>query len=201
HGHWRGTGSRRTVSGSAGLGAGSRASLAIGYTDYRMSRLASPVIRNQVDEVLRSLEEHSSTRVREEMEPRYGIVAPKAFGTPMAKIKLVAKHLCKNHELAGALWETGWYEARRLTSFLVDPARVTPEQMDAWCSDFDNWAIVDTLCFNLFDRTPHAMAKVAEWARLDGEFERRAAFALLACLALHRKDLPDDLFLQRMPLI
>ena len=37
--------------------------------------------------------------------------------------------------------------------------------MDRWCRDFDNWGICDTLCFNLFDRTPHAWAKVASGAR------------------------------------
>ena len=30
--------------------------------------------------------------------------------------------------------------------------------------DFDNWAICDTACFHLFDRTPHAWRKVEQWA-------------------------------------
>jgi 3-methyladenine DNA glycosylase AlkD len=68
--------------------------------------------------------------------------------------------------------------------------------MDAWCRDFDNWGIVDTLCFHLFDRSPHAWSRVAAWRRRKGEFERRAAFALLACLALHDKTAPDARFLE-----
>ena len=52
-----------------------------------------------------------------------------------------------------------------LASFVDEPARVTPAQMDRWCRDFDNWAICDTVCFHLFDRTPHAWAKVAQWSR------------------------------------
>ena len=47
-----------------------------------------------------------------------------------------------------------------LASFVDEPARVTPAQMDRWCRDFDNWAICDTVCFHLFDRTPHAWRKV-----------------------------------------
>jgi hypothetical protein len=31
----------------------------------------------------------------------------------MANIQKVAKPLGRNHELAAALWETGWYEALR----------------------------------------------------------------------------------------
>jgi len=42
--------------------------------------------------------------------------------------------------------------------------------MDRWCRDFDNWAITDTLCFHLFDRTPHAFDKVKAWAAADEEF-------------------------------
>ena len=53
--------------------------------------------------------------------------------------------------------------------------RVTPAQMDRWCRDFDNWGIVDTVCFKLFDLSPHAWRKVAPWSRRRDEFEKRAA--------------------------
>ena len=74
-----------------------------------------------------------------------------------------------------------------LASFVDEPARVTPAQMDRWCRDFDNWAICDTVCFHLFDRTPHAWTKVAKWSGQRDEFVKRAAFALLASLAVHDK--------------
>lgn len=52
-----------------------------------------------------------------------------------------------DHALALALWKTGWYEARMLTSFVADPAMVSAEQMDRWCKDIDNWAYCDTLSY------------------------------------------------------
>ena len=61
--------------------------------------------------------------------------------------------------------------------------------------EFDNWAICDTLCFNLFDRTPHAWAKVAEWGDAREEFVKRTAFALLWSLTVHDKQAGDDTFL------
>lgn len=73
--------------------------------------------------------------------------------------------------------------------------------MDRWCRDFDNWAVVDTVCFHLFDRTPHAYRKVEQWSRRRGEFAKRAAFALLACLAVHDKGAEDERFLRLLPLI
>jgi 3-methyladenine DNA glycosylase AlkD len=88
-----------------------------------------------------------------------------------------------------------------LTAFVAEPARVTPAQMDRWCRDFDNWAICDTLCFHLFDRTPHAFAKVEQWSDKRAEFEKRAAFALLASVAGHDKMAGDEAFLATLPLI
>ncbi len=102
----------------------------------------------------------------------------------------------RDHELAAALWDTDRYEARMLATLIDEPARVTPAQMERWCRDFDNWGICDTACFALFDRTPHAWAKVTEWSDRRGEFAKRASFALLACLALHDKNAPDEPFLE-----
>lgn len=150
--------------------------------------------------VMTALKAHASPKFRADMEPRYGIVAAKALGVPMAKMQLVAKPLGRNHGLAAALWKTGWYEGRMVACMIDDPAEVTPEQMDRWRADFDNWAITDTVCFKLFDQVPHAFDKIDAWARLNDEFGRRAAFALLASMALHGRGEPSD-YLQRLPLI
>jgi 3-methyladenine DNA glycosylase AlkD len=132
---------------------------------------------------------------------RFGIVAPTALGVSMANLQKIAKRLGRDHDLAAALWAAGIYEARMLASLVEDPARVTPEQMDAWRADFDNWGIVDTVCFKLFDQSPHAWARIQAWAGLNDEFGRRAAFALLACLALHDKTADDRPFLDGLVLI
>lgn len=137
--------------------------------------------------VLQSLQAASLLSYRERMGPKFGIHVEQAWGVPMAAIQAIAKPLRNDHELAEALWTTGWYEARIAAILIDDAAQVTPEQMDRWRADFDNWGVTDTACFKLFDRVPHAPAKVAEWARLNDEFGRRAGFALLACLALHGK--------------
>ena len=96
---------------------------------------------------------------------RYGLPSDKAFGVAVGDMQKYAKRLGKNHELALALWDTGWYEARMMAAFLDEPARVTAAQMDRWCRDFDSWGICDTVCFHLFDRTPHAFRKVEVWSK------------------------------------
>ena len=135
------------------------------------------------------------------MGPRFGIHTDRAFGVPMARMKVLAKELGTDHDLAAELWASGWYEARIVASIVDDAAAVTADQMDAWCDDFDNWAIVDTVCFNLFDRTTHAWSKVDQWAPSDREFTKRAAFALLWSLALHDRKAEDDRFAHGLELI
>jgi 3-methyladenine DNA glycosylase AlkD len=155
-------------------------------------------LRGQVQGALAWLEGRGSRKRREEMGPRYGVQTDKAFGVSIADIQRLGKKLGPSHELAAALWATGFYEARLLATFVEVPALVTSAQMDRWCRDFDNWGICDTACFHLFDRIPHAFPKVAQWSRNRGEFVRRAAFALLACLALHDKNAPDEPFIRSL---
>ena len=132
---------------------------------------------------------------------RYAIPSDGAFGVTVGAMRAYAKKLGHDHALALALWEDGHYEARMLACFVDDPALVTPAQMDRWCRDFDNWAICDTACFQLFDRTPHAWKKVAAWAPRREEFVRRGAFALLASIALHDKQAADAPFLRSLRLV
>jgi 3-methyladenine DNA glycosylase AlkD len=153
-----------------------------------------------VDSVVASLKRLASKRYRDGMS-RYGLPSDNAFGVPVGAIQKLAKRLGRNHDLALALWKTGWYEARMLAAFIDEPERVTPAQMDRWCRDFDNWGICDTVCFHLFDRTPHAFRKVTQWAGRRDEFVKRAAFALLACLALHDKRTGDEPFARCLPLV
>lgn len=153
-----------------------------------------------VDETLSWMEKHGSKRTRDGMA-RYGIVADKAFGISVSALQQLGKRLGKDHDVALALWDTGWYEARMLSAFVDEPERVTLRQMDRWAKDFDNWAVCDHVCFHLFDRTPHAWKKIDQWGDRREEFVKRAAFALIAGLWLHDKAADDKAFLHTLPLI
>src|SRR5688572_8253431 len=148
-------------------------------TPARRPTAKRPTPDHDVKEVLAWLAKSADAKVRAGMA-RYGIPTDNAVGIPVGTLRAEGKRLGRSHALAAALWKSGSYEARMLATFVEDPAQVTPAQMDAWCKDFDNWAICDTACFHLFDRTPHAFGKVEQWAKSRDEFVKRAAFALLA---------------------
>lgn len=132
---------------------------------------------------------------------RFGITAVRAIGVSVTTLHELAKELRRDHDLALALWETDLYEARMLACFVDEPARVTPAQMERWARDFDNWALCDAACYQLFDRSPHAFAMAATWAQRSEEFVRRGAFALLAGAATHDKKAPASAFLACLPWI
>ncbi len=133
---------------------------------------------------------------------RYGIVAEKVFGC-------LRRHPARPRQATGqesrprarTLEHAHLRGAPLLAAFVDDPALVTSSQMNAWCKDFDNWAVCDTVCFHLFDRSPLAYEKVVSWATRKAEFEKRAAFALLASLALHDKRREDAAFLATFALV
>lgn len=162
--------------------------------------MPKPSQSTDVDTIVLTLKRLGSKAGRDGMA-RFAIPSDNAFGVSVGDIRRVAKQLGRNHDLALELWETGLYEPRMLACFVDDPAQVTPIQMDRWCRDFDSWAICDTACFHLFDRTPHAWRKVEQWARRKDEFVKRAAFALLASIALHDKTTGDERFLRCLPLV
>ena len=166
-----------------------------------MARPSTPAATAAEVNAILSWLKRKGTRANRDGMARYAIRAPKVFGVSVGGLRDLGKRHRKKHALAIALWKTGWYEARMLTAFVDDPALVTPAQMDRWCRDFDNWAICDSTCFHLFDKTPHAFAKMRQWSTAPGEFQKRAAFALMASVALHDKKADDRLFLPLLPLI
>lgn len=132
---------------------------------------------------------------------RYGLPTEGAFGVSVGVLRDQAKSIGKNHDLALRLWDSGSWEARVLATLIDDPARVTLAQMEMWCRDFDSWGAVDSACFTLFDRSPHAWKKVAPWIKRRGEFQKRAGFVLIASLAAHDKTAPDARFVKFLPMI
>ena len=157
-------------------------------------------MKAQVESALVWLKRHSTKSTRDGMA-RFAIPSDHAYGVSMKDIKALGRTIGCNHALAAALWETEVYEARMLASFVGDPEKLTPAEMDRWCKDFDNWAFCDALSFNLFDRSPHAWSKVAEWSKRRKEFEKRTAFALLWSLTVHDKRAGDDQFIRGLALI
>jgi len=132
---------------------------------------------------------------------RYGIRPGKVYGVRIPALRTLAREIGADHRLAGSLFSSGVHEARILASMIDDPDRVTEDQMERWVKAFDSWDVCDQCCLNLFRRTRFAHAKAIEWSSRDEEFVKRAAFVLVATLAVHDRDAPDGAFTKFLSVI
>lgn len=151
-------------------------------------------------EVLAALRSMGNPRNVEGMA-RFGINPRNTLGISVAALKKLARGLGRDHALAQQLWDSGIHEARHLASLIDEPARLTEAEAGRRAKDFDSWDIVDGCCLYLLGRTRFAQRKAAEWSRRREEFVKRAAFSLMAVLAVHDKAAPDAKFLKFLPII
>lgn len=153
-----------------------------------------------VEEVLQKLREKARPNQLEGMA-RYAIVGEGRLGVSVPEMRKIAKDSGKDHELALELWKTGIPDARIVAGMVGEPDKLTEKQMEDWVKDFDSWDVCDQVCMNLFDRSPMVVKKIRDWAYRKEEFVKRAAFALIASLAIHDKKAGDEKFITLFPVI
>ncbi|MTK64509.1 MAG: DNA alkylation repair protein [Methanobacterium sp.] len=132
---------------------------------------------------------------------RFGITPEKTYAVRIPELRKIAKETGKNHEMALKLWELDFRETKILACMIEDPEMVSSAQMNEWTLEFDYWEICDQCCMNLFSKTKFAYEKIFEWGVHEEEFVKRAAFSLLAVLAVHDKKQADEQFEQYFPLL
>jgi 3-methyladenine DNA glycosylase AlkD len=155
------------------------------------------------NKIIKKLKSFSNSENVAGME-RFGINPKFTLGINIPVLRGLAKGIQKDpkyknqpkklHTLAKDLWNSKVHEARILAAMIDAPELVTEKQMDSWISDFDSWDVCDQVCMNLFDKTPFAFKKAGEWTKKEAEFEKRSAFSLMACLAVHDKASPNVKF-------
>ena len=132
---------------------------------------------------------------------RFGICSRhELLGIRAVKLRELARSHRRDHVLAQELWASGIHEAMGLATIIDDPKQVTRSQVERWVRACDNWAQTDACAF-LFDRTEFAEEKAHAWSKRKAEFVKRTGFSLMAGMAVHRKELPDAVFLCFLPVI
>ncbi len=154
----------------------------------------------EFEEIIKELESLSSPEDVKGMV-RFGITPEKTYAVRIPELRRIAKATGKDHQLALKLWEADYRETKILDCMIEDPKTLTEEQMDKWVSEFDYWEICDQCCMKLFRMTPFAYKKIFEWSQREEEFTKRAAFTLIAVLAVHDKVSDDSKFEQFFPII
>lgn len=134
-------------------------------------------------------------------EKKFGIVSNNSLGIYHKDLKLIAKDIGQNNELALQLFDSGIYEARLLCSKMFKPKDITEPLMEKWVKTFENWEICDSFCMGLFAKSEFALAKIIEWTEREPEFEKRAGFTIMAAYCMADKKSGNKLFEQFFPII
>ncbi len=134
-------------------------------------------------------------------QKKFGIAAHNSLGIYHKELKIMAKDIGQNSDLAIELFETNIYEARLLCSKLFKPKDLTEELMEKWVVTFENWEICDSFCMGVFAKSKLPVPKIFEWSERKPEFEKRASFATMAALCMADKKAGNDQFDQFFPLI
>jgi 3-methyladenine DNA glycosylase AlkD len=150
--------------------------------------------------VLRELQSLADPRVRAKME-YFGVRVQNAHGISAPVLHALAKQIGKSHSLALELWTTGIHEARILAALIGESGKVTAAEMERWVRDFDSWDVVDAACCYLYAYAKPAWSKPVAWSRRRKEFEKRAAFSLIAYLSYKDKSASDTRFVRFLQVI
>ena len=134
-------------------------------------------------------------------EKKFGVVSHNSLGIYHKELKIIAKEIGKDNDLALALFDTGIYEARLLCSKVFNPKDLTSSLMEKWVVSFENWEICDSFCMGLFAKSSFALEKINLWTHRKPEFEKRAGFATMAAYCMADKKSDNELFENFFPII
>jgi 3-methyladenine DNA glycosylase AlkD len=157
--------------------------------------MKDPNSKYSVKDIIEKLK-HKANPDNLEGMARYGISTVNRLGNSIPDLRKLAKEIGKNHKLAGELWKKGLDETKILASMVGEEDKLTEDEAEKWVAGFDSWDVCDQICMNLFDKMPFVQKKIKEWAERKEEFIKRAAFSLIACIAVHDKKTSDEEFIK-----
>ena len=125
----------------------------------------------------------------------------KSFGIGLTQLRKLAKKIGKDHQLAGQLWKSNYYDAKSVGLLVDDPKQVTREQAEEQVEQLDGGylAHVFASCDATLAKTPFAFDLACEWMNSEDEVRRRCGYTLLYELSKKNpRGMDDDFLLERI---
>ena len=100
------------------------------------------------------------------------------FGVRLGDLRVLAKKIKTNHELAMALWETGNIDARLLATLLIKPKSLSADEMDRMARSVTFVQVADWLNSYVVKRHPDKETLRQGWMATDDPMAARAGWSL-----------------------
>lgn len=102
------------------------------------------------------------------------------FGVRLGDIRVLAKKIKTNHDLALALWETGNIDARLLAILLIKPKVLSADEMDRMVRSVTFMQVADWLNSYVVKHHPDKETLRQGWMATDDPMAARAGWSLTA---------------------
>lgn len=132
-----------------------------------------------VDEILGELQSHGNEKVFAH-NIKYGASQHNQFGVKMGDIRIVAKKIKTNHELALELWKTGNIEARLLATLIVKPELLSLQELDEMARSIDFAQLADWFNAYVLKEHPEKERMREAWMNGDNTWAARSGWSLTA---------------------
>ncbi len=102
------------------------------------------------------------------------------YGVSLGEIRGLAKKLKSNHALALKLWESGNIDAQFLAALLIQPAKLSPAEMDRLVRSISFVRVADWLLAYVVRQHPDNETLREQWLTEDNRWAARAGWDLTA---------------------
>lgn len=104
------------------------------------------------------------------------------FGVKLGDLRVIAKQLKTNHELALQLWETGNVEAQLLATLIIQPKSLTTDDLDRLTRSTTCAQVADWLNSYVVAQHPEKDSLRPKWMKAKDRWAARAGWNLTASL-------------------
>jgi 3-methyladenine DNA glycosylase AlkD len=139
-----------------------------------------------VKEILEQLKALGNEKVRAH-NTKYG-AGDTQFGVKLGDIRVLAKKIKTNHELALSLWETANVDAQLLATLLITPKNLSAEEMDRLVRSVTLVHVADWLNAYVVKQHPDKETLRQEWMDTDDRWAARAGWSLTAERVMKRPE-------------
>ncbi len=129
-----------------------------------------------VKEALKELKALGDAKVRAQ-NARSG-AGDNQFGVSLGDIRVLAKKIKTNHELAVSLWDTGNVDAQFLATLLIQPKKLSAEAMDRMVGSLTFVRVADWLISYVVRQHPDKEALRQKWMTSNDRWAARAGWDL-----------------------
>src|SRR5688500_5116990 len=131
-----------------------------------------------VKEALKELKALGDEKVRK-LNAKSG-AGDNQFGVSLGDIRVLAKKIKTNHELALSLWDTGNVDAQFLATLLIQPKKLSAQEMDRMVRSITFVRVADWLNAYVVRQHPDKEALRQDWMAADDRWAARAGWDLTA---------------------